>query len=94
MGCGVVGAVGFEDGDAVGTGIEIGIGQAVVRGWDGVLFGEKGVGDQVVKLRFRSLALCLLIIIGESFTLASKGVNLRPSRQLPGRVHRLDSTAF
>ena len=76
MQCGLW-AVGFEDGDAVGTGIEIGIGQAVVRGWDGVVFGEKGVGDQVVKLRFRSLALCLLIIIGENFTLALKGVDLR-----------------
>ena len=84
MGCGVVRAVGSEDGDAVGTGIEIGIGQAVVRGWDGVVFGEKGVGDQVVKLCFRSIALCLLIIIGENFTLALEGVDLR-AKQVAAR---------
>lgn len=30
-------AVGFEDGDAIGTDIERSVGQAGVRGWDGVI---------------------------------------------------------
>ena len=38
-------------------------GQAIVRGWDGVAFGEKGVGRQIVELCLRSSALCLLVMI-------------------------------
>lgn len=68
--------MGFEDGDAVGTGIETGIGQAVVWGWDRVVFGEKGIGDQVVGLCFRSSALSWLTINEEKFTLALKGLGL------------------
>lgn len=46
---------GLENGDAVGTGIEIGVGQAVARDWDrGVSFHEKGIGREVVE--------CVLVI--------------------------------
>ena len=63
MGCGIVRAMGFENSNAIGTDIETGVGQAIVRGWDGVAFGEKGVGRQIVELCSRSSALCLLIMI-------------------------------
>lgn len=43
MGCGIVRAVSFEDGSAVGTDIETGVGQAVVPGWDGAVFSEKRI---------------------------------------------------
>ena len=41
----VVRAVYFEDGDAIGTDIGMSVGQAVVRGWDGAVLGEKGVAN-------------------------------------------------
>lgn len=68
--------MGFEDCNAVGTDIESGVGQAVVRGRNGVLFGQKGVGCQIVELCLRASALCLLSMIRERLTLALKGVDL------------------
>ena len=52
MGCGVIRTVGSKDGDAIGTSIETGVSQAIVRSWDRVALGEKGIGGYIVELKF------------------------------------------